>query len=127
MYAPVPVESPPSVHGQFMAAWFKERDIARSVTGLGYCTIRECVLGQLQIRHSIPHTFPLNWSWGTEEDRRMDHPITFGGIPKSDSDQHNKRRTQANVDVTRWSAGGQSRRTNNVPGNWFHFSNHQYV
>ncbi|KAJ7924646.1 hypothetical protein B0H13DRAFT_2266654 [Mycena leptocephala] len=29
MYAPVPVESPPSVHGQFMAAWFKPMEKRR--------------------------------------------------------------------------------------------------
>jgi hypothetical protein len=29
MYAPVPVESPPSVHGQFTAAWFKPMEKRR--------------------------------------------------------------------------------------------------
>ncbi|KAJ7875831.1 hypothetical protein B0H13DRAFT_1893921 [Mycena leptocephala] len=37
-------------------------------------------------------------------------PNNIGGIPNPDSDQRNKRRTQANVYVTQWSAGDQSKR-----------------
>ncbi|KAJ7924571.1 hypothetical protein B0H13DRAFT_1863805 [Mycena leptocephala] len=36
-------------------------------------------------------------------------PDNIGGIPEPDSNHRNKTRTQANVDVTRWRAGGQSK------------------
>jgi hypothetical protein len=34
-------------------------------------------LGVAADKTFIPHTFPLNWPWITEEDRRRDHPITL--------------------------------------------------